>query len=142
MYERKGGKEMLKNRFKRLYLPLLVFSWPLWILNGICSEFAKNQANGSEIIKSFSNSFTIFSSAERLIPFMTQHLWFLNFLFIMSFFAFVTKYILDGSKYYGFVKERTPTKTLLGRSVGILFTKPMIGTAILCISYSLLMVVM
>ena len=142
LYERKGGKEMLKNRFKRLYLPLLVFSWPLWILNGICSEFAKNQANGSDIINSFSASFTIFSSVEGLIPFMTQHLWFLNFLFIMSFFAFVIKYILDVSKYYGFVKDRIPTKTLLGRLVGILFTKPMIGTTILCITYGLLMVVL
>ena len=126
LYERKGGKEMLKNRFKRLYLPLLVFSWPLWILNGICSDFAKNQASGFGIIKSISNSFTIFSSVEGFIPFMTQHLWFLNFLFIMSFFAFVIKYILDGSKYYGFIEDRIPTKTLLGRSVGILFRKPMI----------------
>ena len=96
LYERKGAREMISNRFKRIFLPLIVMIWPISVSIRFSQEFAYHQVKGIGFTHSLANSLGIFNSLE-ILPWSTQHLWFLNFLFFMSFFAFFTKYFFDRS---------------------------------------------
>ena len=101
LYERKGARVMIANRFKRIFLPLIVMIWPISILIRFSQEFASYQAKGVGFTDSLVNGLRVLKSLE-ILPWSTQHLWFLNFLFFMSFFAFFAKYFFDKSN-----KEKT-----------------------------------
>ena len=111
LYERKGARVMIVNRFKRIFLPLIVMIWPISIFIRFSQEFASYQAKGMGFTESIVNSLSILKSLE-VLPWSTQHLWFLNFLFFMSFFAFFAKYFFDRSK-----KEKNSRIGLFGKII-------------------------
>ena len=41
LFERKGAREMILNRFKRIFFPLMVFNWPIYVMNRYSEEFLK-----------------------------------------------------------------------------------------------------
>jgi len=129
LYERKGPREMIRNRFKRIFLPLIIFLWPIYILNILGGEFAKYQNQGLGIIQSLDNSLDIFYSAEGLIPWRTDHLWFLMYLFFMSIIAFLAKRIFNK---VNFLNGR------LNKTIRLLFIRPWLGTFLFCSAYGAL----
>lgn len=129
LYERKGAREMIRNRFKRIFLPLIIFLWPIYILNILGGEFAKYQNQGLGIIQSFDNSLGIFYSIEGLIPWRTDHLWFLMYLFFMSIIAFLAKRIFNN---INFLNGR------LNKTIRLLFSRPWLGTFLFCFTYGVL----
>ena len=133
LYERKGAREMIRNRFKRIFLPLIIFLWPIYILNILGGEFAKYQNQGLGIIQSFDNSLGIFYSIEGLIPWRTDHLWFLMYLFFMSIIAFLTKRIFNN---VNLLNGR------LNKTIGLLFSKPWLGTFLFCFTYGVLVCIL
>ena len=74
---------LLKNRFKRVLLPFIVFVILLWpILGG--SYMLTFQAFTGETVPQTSDGFSL----VLLIPQSSFHLWFLQYLFMISFLAF------------------------------------------------------
>ena len=133
LYERKGARGMIVNRFKRIFLPLVVIIWPIWISIRFSQEFANYQAKGMGFIDSLENSLSIFKSLE-ILPWSTQHLWFLNFLFFMSVFAFSAKYFFDRSK-----KEKNSQGGTFGKIIALLFKRQWLGILLFCFFFSMLM---
>ena len=129
LYERKGAREMILNRFKRVFLPLIVFIWPIYILNRLGEEFAKYQNKGLGILQSFSNSLGIFDSIEGFFPWVTIHLWFLYILFFMSLFAVIAKFAF---------KKIHLIESRFNKVIGLLFDRPWLGTFLFCSTYGLL----
>ena len=93
LFFNKSPKQMLKNRFKRIFLPFVVF---LVLLNPFilfAFNYCKAVFNGNPPL-SFSKHFL---SLWSYIPFSLYHLWFLYYLFIVSvlmyLFSKLTKYI-------------------------------------------------
>ena len=136
LYERKGAREMISNRFKRIFLPLIVMIWPISVSIRFSQEFAYHQLKGMGFTESIVNSLSIFKSLE-VLPWSTQHLWFLNFLFFMSLFAFFAKYFFDRSK-----KEKNSRVGLFGKIITLLFNSQWLGTFLFCFLYSTLMALM
>lgn len=80
LFFNKSPKQMLRNRFKRIFLPFLLF---LFVLNPFVTyayKYCKAVFN-EEIPVALS---THFSSLWSYIPFGLFHLWFLYYLFIIS----------------------------------------------------------
>tara|TARA_Y100000768_G_scaffold387793_1_gene380307 strand:+ start:402 stop:2054 length:1653 start_codon:yes stop_codon:yes gene_type:complete len=136
LYYRKGVREMILNRFKRIFLPLIVMIWPIYILNDFSKKFSEYQAKGLGFFDSLSNSFSAMKFIESL-PWSTLHLWFLNFLFFMSIFAFIVKYIYDRS-----LKNKNPKQGYFGKIIALLFTKQWLGTFLFCFFFGMLMALM
>ena len=136
LYERKGARAMIENRFKRIFLPLIVMIWPISISIRFSQEFANYQLKGMSFTDSITNSISIFKSLE-ILPWSTQHLWFLNFLFFMSFFAFLTKYFFNQSN-----KEDNQRVGKIGKVIALLFSKQWLVTISFCFLYGTLMALM
>jgi fucose 4-O-acetylase-like acetyltransferase len=80
LFYKKGAKEMIRNRFQRIFLPFIVFLLLLTPLTNFTFEYCKeNFANGQTV-----NAVTYFSNIWKYIPFQLGHLWFLHYLFILS----------------------------------------------------------
>ena len=130
---RKGHYEMLNNRFTRIFLPLIIMVWPIWILNNFTSKFneLRYEKNILEsLIQSFSKFFT--NPWENFIPWDTGHLWFLSLLFGMSLLSYLMRNRLSNN----YILK------LSQRSVLLIFDRPWIGMLIFCSSYSLLLLVL
>ena len=83
---RKGHYEMLDNRFKRILLPLITLSWPIWILLSFGMKF-NDLRYKNDILSSLKQSlFQYIEEPWMLIPWETMHLWFLSFLFLCPYF--------------------------------------------------------
>lgn len=81
----KSPEQMLKNRFKRIFLPFLVF---LLVLNSLIVysfRYCRNVFEG-EIPPTLSEHFSSFWS---YVPFGLYHLWFLYYLFLISCLAYL-----------------------------------------------------
>ena len=126
--QKRGFKEMIINRFNRVFLPLVVFIWPIWIFYKFIQNATNTFLSGVGILDTIQDSLEIFTSIEYLIPSYTLHLWFLNYLFFFSLLA------------YGFnkVNLKIPYK----KNISILFKRQWLGTIILCFFYGLFMVIL
>ena len=129
---RKGHYEMLVNRFKRIFMPLIIFAWPIWILITFSTKF--NEARyENDILSSLKQSFFQYINEPwTLIPWETMHLWFLSLLFGMSLFSY-------------FLRNRFLNNLFLKQTkVGIrlIFDMPWVGMFLFCSSYSLLLLAM
>ena len=45
LLDRKGGGEMVQNRFKRLFLPLIILSHPVYLLSVTGEKYAESVIN-------------------------------------------------------------------------------------------------
>ena len=72
---------MIANRFKRILLPLIALIWPIALMNGYSKQFSYARNEGHDIIKSLSEGLSVFNvkSPSDLLPWSTEHLWFLNY---------------------------------------------------------------
>jgi surface polysaccharide O-acyltransferase-like enzyme len=93
LFFNKGPEQMLKNRFKRIFLPFLAFLVVLYPCMIYAFKYCKAAFNG-EIPISLAE---LFSSFWNFIPLKLFHLWFLHYLFIISvlvyLFSKLTKHI-------------------------------------------------
>ena len=139
LYHKRGSKKMIANRFKRIFLPLIVMIGPVSILIDYSRKFSWERKGGHPLTESLSKSFSVFDSPWNLIPESTAHLWFLNYLFFMSLLAYVLKSIL--SKYYAFhsLSGGNSISNLIRRMISAMFLKPWMGTFLFCLSYGVLM---
>ena len=128
---RRGAKEMLQNRVKRVLYPLLLLSVPIWYFNVFSGAFAENRRQGSDIVTSLISGVRIFiETPSNLIPESTMHLWFLSLLFGMSVLGYLFSKILNINV--------NALKTI----IGYIFEKPWLGMFIFCFSYGFLLAVL
>ena len=144
LYHKRGGRKMIFNRFKRIFLPLIVFVGPLHILIEYFRKFSAVRNDGHNILDSLSISANMIiqvlaESPWELFPFTTLHLWFLNYLFFMSLLAYLLKSII--SKYIKL--HSLDDGNFISNAIRImtsnLFLKPWMGTFIFCFFYGLFM---
>lgn len=88
LYYTQGPEKMLKNRFRRIFLPFLVFLFALNPFVMYAFKYCKAVFNGETPVSSGIH----FSSIWSYIPFGLFHLWFLYYLFLIS----VLVYLLSG----------------------------------------------
>ena len=117
---------MMINRFKRILLPLLIFIFPISIFYKFIQSGTEKFLSGMGILDTILDSLKIFTSFDYLLPNQTLHLWFLNYLFFLSMFAFLC--------------IRLNVKVPYKNKISILFERPWIGTILFCFSYGLFMV--
>ena len=133
LYYRRGAKSMILNRFKRILLPLVIFLPIIHIIQKFGRSFSKFQEDNLGIIYSLKNTFSKSYSLWEMVPWeSTHHLWFLNFLFVMSLFVFISDKI--------FVKSKINNK--IKNLFSLLFKKPNLGIFFLCLFFGLLMSLM
>ena len=129
---RKGHYEMLVNRFKRIFMPLIIFAWPIWILITFSTKFNETRYE-NDILSSLKKSFFQYiNDPWTLIPWETMHLWFLSLLFGMSLFS----YFLRNRFLNNFVLKKTK------EFIRLIFDMPWVGMFLFCSSYSLLLLAM
>ena len=126
---RKGHYEMLDNRFKRIFLPLILLAWPISILLTFSEKFNKLRYENGIFSSSKQSLFQFIEEPWVLIPWDTMHLWFLSFLFFMSVFSYVIRNRFSNNFFLKISKK----------SVGLIFDHPWIGMFIFCFSYGLLL---
>ena len=126
LVQKKGLKEMMINRFKRILLPLLIFIFPISIFYKFIQSGTEKFLSGMGIMDTILDSLKIFTSFDYLLPNQTLHLWFLNYLFFLSMFAFLC--------------IRLNVKVPYKNKISILFERPWIGTILFCFAYGLFMV--
>ena len=80
LFYKKSPEEMIKNRFRRIFLPFVVFLFVLQPLISYAFKYSNAVFNG-EIPISLSKHF---SSIWSYVPFTLGHLWFLYYLLIIS----------------------------------------------------------
>ncbi len=80
LFYTKGPEQMLKNRFRRIFLPLLVFLILLQPFISFAFTFCLAVFNGEAPVSVRDH----FSSLDSYIPFSLGHLWFLYYLFMIS----------------------------------------------------------
>ena len=85
LFFNKSPELMIKNRFKRIFLPFLVFLFVLYPIMSYSFKYCKATFNGE--IPMTLNEFS--SSLWSFIPFNLFHLWFLYYLFIISFLVYL-----------------------------------------------------
>ena len=124
---RKGHYEMLNNRFKRIFLPLLITAYPILLLNKFSGKFNELMYENT-FTESFKKSFFEFfhNPWEYFIPWDTGHLWFLSLLFGMSIFSYLLRRRFLKSFFLRTVKK----------VVVLIFNKPWVGILIFCFAYS------
>jgi glucan biosynthesis protein C len=80
LFYKKGAKEMIKNRFLRIFMPFIVFLLLLNPLTNFSFEYCKEIfANGQKV-----DAEAYFGNVWKYIPSQLGHLWFLHYLFILS----------------------------------------------------------
>ena len=85
LYYEKSPKQMLKNRFRRIFLPFLVF---LFVLNPLVMYAFRYTDAVFDGLTPVSLT-THFSSFWSYVPFKLFHLWFLYYLFIISILVYI-----------------------------------------------------
>jgi glucans biosynthesis protein C len=93
LFYNKSPEQMLKNRFKRIFLPLLIF---LLLLN----PFIMYAFKYCDAVFAGHAPITLvkhFSSFWSYIPFGLFHLWFLYYLFIISFLVYLFSKLMTGT---------------------------------------------
>ncbi len=129
---RKGHYEMLNNRFKRIFLPLIIFAWPTWILVTYSTKFNELRYE-NKISESLKQSFFQYTNEPwTIFPWETMHLWFLSLLVGMSLLSYALKNRLSNSIFLRLCKE----------SVRLIFDKPWAGMLVCCSSYGILLSIM
>jgi len=126
---RKGHYEMLDNRFKRIFLPLIILAWPIWILYTLSMKFNGLRYENGIFYSLKQSLFRFIEEPWVLIPWDTMHLWFLSFLFFMSVFSYVMRNTFSNNFFLKICKK----------CVGLIFNHPWIGMFIFCFTYGLLL---
>jgi hypothetical protein len=144
LYQKRGAKKMMANRVKRILLPLLVMIAPISIMNAYFRNFSFERNEGHSILESFSRSFSIFAFPDiwELFPWTTAHLWFLNYLFFMSLFAYLLKSIISKYTRFHSIDDGNPISNTLRKLISNLFLRPWTGTLLVCFIYGSLMMVL
>lgn len=126
---RKGHHEMINNRFKRIFLPLIIMAYPVMLLNKLSVKFNELRYKNT-FTESFRKSFIEFISNpwENFIPWDTGHLWFLSLLFGMSIFSYLFRNRFSKSLFL----------TTSKKVVFLILEKPWKGMFLISIFYSLL----
>ena len=133
LFYRRGAKEMILNRFKRIFLPLVIFLPFIHVIQKLGDNFSKFQEDNLGIFYSIKSTFTKTYSFWEMVPLEgTHHLWFLNFLFVMSLVVFISNKIFVKSKINNKVKSL----------FSLLFNKPLLGLFLFCFSFGILMSLM
>ena len=131
LVNRRGAKEMIKNRVNRVLYPLLALSYPIWLLVVFSGDFSLNRQQGNNIINSIISGLWVFvETPTNLIPEATMHLWFLNLLFGMSLLG------------YFFSKYSFINAVIFKNLVKNIFEKPWLGTFLFCFFYGLLLAIL
>ena len=125
LLDRKGGGEMVRNRFKRLFLPLIILSHPVYLLTKTGEKYAGSVINEDQ--KFIDEMIKHFNSPWEFIAQGTDHLWFLYLLFVMSIFGYLMSKVLDLNVHH------------LKRIVGLIFKKPWLGISLICFLYATLL---
>ena len=135
---------MMSNRFKRILLPLFVMIAPINLLITYFRNFSFQRNEGFSIWESLSRGFEIFELPDRweLLPFTTAHLWFLNYLFFMSLFAYLLKLLVTKYAEFHSIDGGNPFSNNFRKIASNLLLKPWIGTLLFCLSYGLVMMVL
>ena len=144
LYHKRGAKKMMSNRFKRILLPLFVMIVPIKLLNHYFRKFSFERNEGFSILDSLSRSFGIFELPDRweLFPWDTAHLWFLNYLFFMSLFAYLLKSLVSKYARFHSIDDGFFFSNALRKITSDLFLRPWIGTLLFCSSYGLVMMLL
>lgn len=100
LYSR-GSKEMLKNRILRVFLPFVVFILILNPLVNFSAIFVKLAFVQDP--SPFLNAFAQFDVKTQILPYSTQHLWFLYYLTIFSLIIFGLHFVFG--KYTNFLNK-------------------------------------
>ena len=133
LFYRRGANEMILNRFKRIFLPLVIFLPFIHVIQKFGDNFSKFQEDNLGIFYSIKSTFKKTYSFWEMVPWEgTHHLWFLNFLFVMSLVVFISNKIFVKSKINDKVKSL----------FSLLFNKPLLGLFLFCFSFGILMSLM
>ena len=144
LYHKRGAKKMISNRFKRILLPLFVMIAPINLLITYFRNFSFQRNEGFSIWESLSRGFEIFELPDRweLLPTTTAHLWFLNYLFFMSLFAYLLKLLINKYAEFHSIDGENPFSNNFRKIASNLLLRPWIGTLLFCLSYGLVMMVL
>ena len=144
LYHKRGAKKMMSNRFKRILLPLFVMIAPVNLLITYFRNFSFQRNEGFSIWESLSRGFEIFELPDRweLLPTATAHLWFLNYLFFMSLFAYLLKLLINKYAEFHSIDGENPFSNNFRKIASNLLLRPWIGTLLFCLSYGLVMMVL
>ena len=133
LYYQKGSREMILNRIKRILLPLIITLPFMHIFIVFSREFLGYQLENIGIVNSLIKALKTFNSPKAFFPLeYTHHLWFLNFLFTISFFIYLGDNIFKKTHFKGRLKDISL----------LLFNRPWIGILLFNFSYALLMTIM
>ena len=133
LYYQKGSREMILNRIKRILLPLIITLPFMHIFIVFSREFLGYQLENIGIVNSLIKALKTFNSPKAFFPLeYTHHLWFLNFLFTISFFVYLADNIFKKTHFKGRLKDISL----------LLFNRPWIGILLFNFSYALLMTLM
>ena len=133
LYYQKGSREMILNRIKRILLPLIITLPFMHIFIVFSQEFLGYQMENIGIANSLIKALKTFNSPKTCFPLeYTHHLWFLNFLFTISFFIYLGDNIFKKTHFKGRLKDISL----------LLFNRPWIGILLFNFSYALLMILM
>ncbi len=105
LFYEKTPQQMLKNRFRRVLLPFIVFLFLLWPC--IIFSFEYTSVAFSQQGKPLMAGLEKFNHLQDFLPRRTGHLWFLYYLSYISLFAFVLALLM----------QKTPTLTRLIKQV-------------------------
>lgn len=92
LFYNKSPEQMIKNRFKRIFLPFLVFLFVLQPFNSFAVKYCLAVFNGEIPVQLGEH----FSSPSSYIPFTLGHLWFLYYLFIISVLVYLLSKLTKG----------------------------------------------
>ena len=142
LYHKRGAKKMMSNRFKRILLPLFVMIAPINLVTTYFRNFSFQRNEGFSIWESLSRGFEIFELPDRweLLPFNTAHLWFLNYLFFMSLFAYMLKLLVTKYAEFHSIDGGNLFSNNFRKIASNLLSRPWVGTLLFSLGYSLLMV--
>jgi len=133
LYYQKGSREMILNRIKRILLPLIITLPFMHIFIVFSREFLGYQLENIGIVNSLIKALKTFNSPKAFFPLeYTHHLWFLNFLFTISFFIYLGDNIFKKTHFKGRLKDISL----------LLFNRPWVGILLFNFLYALLMTIM
>ena len=132
LFYRRGSKEMIVNRFKRIFLPLIIFITPIHIMDMYGRKFTELRKDGIGILESFKMSLTYDFPNREYFPEATHHLWFLYYLFFISIIVVVSFKVLNK------LKIKIKIKSLFW----LFDKKPTVSVLLSCLVYALLMTLM
>ena len=144
LYQKRGAKKMILNRFKRILLPLIVMITPIKLTIAFARKFSIQRSEGLSLLESLEKSFNIFKLPDlwEIGPWDTAHLWFLNYLFFMSLFAYLLKSVSYKYARFHSIDDGFFFSNALRKIISNLFLKPWVGILVFSTTYGLLMVLL